>query len=48
LHLKKISPTFKEKKKSCWPTAIKIVVGQQLFILIISTVKGRNGWPANK
>ena len=27
---------------------IKIVVGQQLFILAISTVKCRNGWPANK
>jgi hypothetical protein len=48
LHLKKISPPFKEKKKSCWPMTIKIVVGQQLFILAISTVKCRNGWPANK
>jgi hypothetical protein len=31
MHLKKISSIFKEKKKSCWPTAIKTAVGQQLL-----------------
>jgi hypothetical protein len=41
-------PVFKGKKINCWPTTIKIVVGQQSFAFAISIGKCRNGFSQDK